>query len=57
MSYLVLARRPSEKILIGADIVIEVVSIHGNQVRLGINAPKDVKILRTELQAHVEKAS
>lgn len=55
MSYLVLARRPFEKIAIGADIVIEVVSIKGNQVRLGITAPKDVKILRTELQ--VEKAS
>lgn len=57
MGYLVLKRRPGEKIAIGADIVIEVVSINGNQVRLGIHAPKDVKILRTELLAHEEKAS
>lgn len=46
---LVLSRKLNEVIHIGPDITIEVVDISGGNVRLGITAPKDVKILRAEL--------
>lgn len=46
---LVLSRKPSEIIQIGQDIFITVVRIGPNTVRLGITAPRDVYIMRTEL--------
>lgn len=46
---LVLSRRLGEKIWIGDDIVLVVTSIDGAKVRLGIEAPPSVKILREEL--------
>ena len=48
---LVLSRKLSQQILIGSDIAITVVKIEGNQVRLGIEAPHGVSILRQELVA------
>ncbi len=46
---LVLSRKRDESIVIDGNIRITVVSIHGNQVRLGIEAPNSVSILREEL--------
>ncbi len=46
---LVLSRKLSQQILIGSDIAITVVKIEGNHVRLGIEAPPGVSILRDEL--------
>jgi carbon storage regulator len=46
---LVLSRKSSQQILIGADISITVVKIEGNHVRLGIEAPVGISILRDEL--------
>jgi carbon storage regulator len=46
---LVLSRKLNESIVIDGDIRVTVVSIHGNQVRLGIQAPESVPILREEL--------
>jgi carbon storage regulator len=46
---LILTRRPGESIQVGDDIEISVLEIRGNQVRLGINAPTDVLVLRSEL--------
>ena len=54
---LVLARKVDEKILIGDDIVIFPIRISGNTVRLGIEAPPDVLILREELVHRGKKAS
>jgi carbon storage regulator len=48
---LVLSRKLSQQILIGSNIAITVVKIEGNQVRLGIEAPPDISILRHELVA------
>ncbi len=48
---LVLSRKPSQQIMIGPDIVVTVVKIDRNQVRLGIQAPPGVSILRHELAA------
>jgi len=46
---LVLTRREGERIALGEDIIVTVVSIQGNKVRLGITAPDDVTIRRGEL--------
>jgi carbon storage regulator len=46
---LVLTRKKSEAIVIGDDIVITVVGIHGDKVRLGVDAPKDVPVHRHEV--------
>ena len=46
---LILTRRLGETILIGDDIEVTIVAIEPNQVRVGIDAPRDVKILREEL--------
>ncbi len=46
---LVLSRKTKEKILIGKDIVINVLEIEGNSVKIGIKAPKDISILRMEV--------
>jgi carbon storage regulator len=46
---LVLCRRPGEKVVIGNGITLTVVEVAGNKVRVGIDAPDDVRILRGEL--------
>ena len=46
---LVLTRKAGERILIDNNIVIEVLEIQGNRIRLGIQAPSGVSILREEL--------
>jgi carbon storage regulator len=46
---LILTRRSGESIQIGDEIEISVIEVRGNQVRLGINAPSDVLVLRAEL--------
>lgn len=53
---LVLSRKQNEKIRIGSDIVINIVSVSENQVKIGIEAPPDVKILREELYENVKKS-
>ena len=47
---LVLSRKESEKIILGDDIVLTIVRVSGDRVRLGIQAPKDMLILRHELE-------
>jgi carbon storage regulator len=47
---LILTRRLGETILIGDDIEVTIAHIDGNQVRVGIKAPKDVDIVREELR-------
>jgi len=46
---LVLSRRESERIRLGDSIVVTVVRLAGDKVRIGIEAPKDVLVLRDEL--------
>lgn len=52
---LVLSRKKDERIWIGPDIAITVVAVAGNRVRLGIDAPPAVKVLRDELTQAVEE--
>lgn len=49
---LVLSRRQSERIRLGDSIVVTVVRVTGDKVRLGIEAPPDVVVLREELEPH-----
>ncbi|MDF7667079.1 carbon storage regulator CsrA [Orbaceae bacterium ESL0727] len=46
---LILTRRVGETLIIGDDVVITVLGVKGNQVRIGINAPKEVSIHREEI--------
>ena len=46
---LILSRRPGESLTIGDDVVVTVVGVSGNQVRLGITAPREVRVLREEV--------
>jgi carbon storage regulator len=52
---LVLARRINDSIVIGDNVEIVVVEIKGDQVKLGVKAPKDVKVFRGEIYAEIQK--
>lgn len=52
---LVLTRKKNESIIINDNIEITVVDIQGEQVRIGINAPKDVSIYRKEIYLEIEE--
>lgn len=54
---LVLARKEDESIHIGDDIIIKVVSIENGIVKLGIDAPKDISIVRDELIQEIKKSN
>jgi carbon storage regulator len=49
---LVLSRKESERIKLGDSIVLTVVRVSGDKVRIGIQAPADMLVLREELEAH-----
>lgn len=52
---LVLTRKTKESIKIGDDIEITVLSVNGDQVKIGINAPKNIEIHRTEIYNEIQK--
>lgn len=52
---LIVTRRPGERIMLGSDITVEVMEIAGNNVRIGIDAPRSVPVYREELWATVKK--
>lgn len=52
---LVLTRKLGETIVIGDDIVIKVVDIHGKQIRLGIEAPTEISIFRGEIYDRIQE--
>ncbi|MBM7582628.1 carbon storage regulator [Caldicoprobacter guelmensis] len=54
---LVLSRKPGQSILIGDNIEVKIIEVQGDQVRIGINAPKDISILRKELMDEVSQAN
>lgn len=53
---LILTRRSGETISIGNDITVTVLGINGNQVRIGIEAPRDVPVHREEVAARIAES-
>ena len=54
---LVLSRKPQESIQIGSDITVTVVQVDGDKVRISIDAPRNIRIVRTELLAFMDQGS
>jgi carbon storage regulator len=52
---LILTRRVNESLRVGDDVTVTVVAVKGNQVRIGINAPKDVEVHREEIYDRVQQ--
>lgn len=50
---LILSRRVGESLCIGDDVIVTVMAIKGNQVRIGVNAPKNVRVDREEIRARI----
>jgi carbon storage regulator len=54
---LILTRRVGESLMIGDDVTITVLGVKGNQVRVGVNAPKEVAVHREEILNRIEDAA
>jgi carbon storage regulator len=52
---LIITRKPGEKIMLGDDIVVEVIAVSGSSVRLGIAAPRSVPVYREEIWIAVKQ--
>lgn len=52
---LILTRRVGETVCIGSEVTVTVLGVKGNQVRVGINAPKSVPVHREEIAARIER--
>lgn len=53
MSTLILTRRIGESLVIGDNVIVRVLSVKGNQVRLGVEAPREVSVHREEIAARI----
>jgi carbon storage regulator len=54
---LILTRRVGESLMVGDDVTITVLGVKGNQVRVGVKAPKDVAVHREEILTRIEDAA
>jgi carbon storage regulator len=54
---LVLTRKPEQSLVFGDSITVTVLAIEGDRVKLGIQAPRDVAVLRQEVQAQLQAAN
>lgn len=54
---LALSRKANESIIIGNDIEITILEVKGEQVKIGINAPKSVPVYREEVYAQIKEAN
>jgi carbon storage regulator len=52
---LVLTRKPNQSIMIGDDIEVSVLSVVGEKVRIGIHAPQDIPVFRTEIYVEIQR--
>ena len=53
---LILTRRIGESLMIGDNVTVTVLGVKGNQVRVGVDAPKDVEVYRRELYDRIQTA-
>jgi carbon storage regulator len=51
---LILTRKVGETLMVGEDVTVTVMAVNGNQVRIGINAPKDVEVHREEVYDRIK---
>lgn len=54
---LVLTRRPGESIVIGNDVVVTVLEVRGDQIRIGVSAPRSVQVHREEVHREIQQAN
>ena len=52
---LILTRRVGETVMIGDEVTVTVLGVKGNQVRVGVNAPKDVAVHREEIYERIQR--
>ena len=52
---LILTRRVGETVMIGNEVTVTVLGVKGNQVRIGVNAPKDVSVHREEIYERIKR--
>ena len=52
---LILTRRVGETLMVGDDVTVTVLGVKGNQVRIGVNAPKDVAVHREEIYDRIKQ--
>jgi carbon storage regulator len=52
---LILTRRVGETVMIGNEVTVTVLGVKGNQVRVGVNAPKDVAVHREEIYERIKR--